>query len=33
MQQHAVDRGKYRNEDIVVLSGAGTLGLGMLGAI
>lgn len=30
---HAVDRGKIRNEDFVVLSGAGTLGLGMVGAV
>jgi erythritol/L-threitol dehydrogenase len=31
--KHAVDRGNIGNEDIVVLSGAGTLGLGMVGAI
>lgn len=31
--KHAVDRGNISNEDIVVLSGAGTLGLGMVGAI
>nr|WP_302142794.1 alcohol dehydrogenase catalytic domain-containing protein [uncultured Schaedlerella sp.] len=28
--KHAVDRAKVTNEDVVVLSGAGTLGLGML---
>lgn len=28
--KHAVDRAKIRNEDIVVISGAGTLGLGMV---
>lgn len=31
--KHAVDRANVSNEDVVVLSGAGTLGLGMLGAI
>lgn len=31
--KHSVDRGNIGNEDVVVLSGAGTLGLGMLGAI
>lgn len=31
--KHAVDRGNIGNEDVVVLSGAGTLGLGMVGAI
>ncbi len=31
--KHAVDRASITNEDIVVLSGAGTLGLGMVGAI
>jgi 2-desacetyl-2-hydroxyethyl bacteriochlorophyllide A dehydrogenase len=31
--KHAVDRADIHNEDIVVLSGAGTLGLGMVGAI
>lgn len=31
--KHAVDRGNISNEDVVVLSGAGTLGLGMVGAI
>ncbi len=29
--KHAVDRGSVTNEDVVVLSGAGTLGLGMIG--
>jgi 2-desacetyl-2-hydroxyethyl bacteriochlorophyllide A dehydrogenase len=29
--KHAVDRANIKNEDIVVLSGAGTLGLGMIG--
>lgn len=29
--KHAVDRGNISNEDIVVISGAGTLGLGMVG--
>ena len=28
--KHAVDRGKISNEDVVVISGAGTLGLGMV---
>lgn len=28
--KHAVDRAQIRNEDIVVISGAGTLGLGMI---
>jgi 2-desacetyl-2-hydroxyethyl bacteriochlorophyllide A dehydrogenase len=31
--KHAVDRGSISNEDVVVLSGAGTLGLGMVGVI
>lgn len=31
--KHCVDRGNISNEDVVVLSGAGTLGLGMVGAI
>ncbi|NLF52265.1 MAG: alcohol dehydrogenase catalytic domain-containing protein [Leptolinea sp.] len=31
--KHAVDRGNISNEDVVVLSGAGTLGLGMVGYI
>jgi threonine dehydrogenase-like Zn-dependent dehydrogenase len=31
--KHAVDRAKIGNEDVVVLSGAGTLGLGMVGFI
>lgn len=31
--KHAVDRAQITNEDFVVLSGAGTLGLGMVGAI
>jgi 2-desacetyl-2-hydroxyethyl bacteriochlorophyllide A dehydrogenase len=31
--KHCVDRANIGNEDIVVLSGAGTLGLGMIGAI
>jgi len=31
--KHCVDRGNIGNEDVVVLSGAGTLGLGMVGAI
>lgn len=31
--KHAVDRANITNEDIVVLSGVGTLGLGMVGAI
>ncbi|ACL69085.1 erythritol/L-threitol dehydrogenase [Halothermothrix orenii] len=31
--KHAVDRANISNEDVVVLSGAGTLGLGMVGAI
>lgn len=31
--KHAVDRGNITSEDVVVLSGAGTLGLGMVGAI
>jgi erythritol/L-threitol dehydrogenase len=31
--KHAVDRGNISNEDVVVLSGAGTLGLGMVGCI
>lgn len=31
--KHCVDRGNIGNEDFVVLSGAGTLGLGMVGAI
>jgi len=31
--KHVVDRANISNEDIVVLSGAGTLGLGMIGAI
>ncbi|QTL99544.1 alcohol dehydrogenase catalytic domain-containing protein [Iocasia frigidifontis] len=31
--KHAVDRADIGNEDVVVLSGAGTLGLGMVGAI
>ena len=30
---HCVDRAKISNTDVVVLSGAGTLGLGMVGAI
>ena len=30
---HCVDRSKAGNEDVVVLSGAGTLGLGMTGAL
>lgn len=30
--KHAVDRGSISNEDVVVISGAGTLGLGMVGA-
>jgi threonine dehydrogenase-like Zn-dependent dehydrogenase len=30
---HCVDRARISNEDFVVLSGAGTLGLGMVGAI
>jgi len=30
---HAVNRAKIKSEDFVVLSGAGTLGLGMVGAI
>lgn len=29
--KHAVDRGNISNEDVVVLAGAGTLGLGMVG--
>lgn len=29
--KHAVDRGNITNEDVVVISGAGTLGLGMVG--
>ena len=29
--KHAVDRGSITNEDVVVLSGVGTLGLGMVG--
>ena len=28
--KHAVDRAQIRNEDVVVISGAGTLGLGMI---
>ena len=28
--KHAVDRGSITNEDVVVISGAGTLGLGMV---
>ena len=28
--KHAVDRGSITNEDVVVISGAGTLGLGMI---
>ena len=31
--KHAVDRGSITNEDVVVISGAGTLGLGMVGAL
>jgi threonine dehydrogenase-like Zn-dependent dehydrogenase len=31
--KHAVDRAHIQNEDLVVMSGAGTLGLGMIGAI
>lgn len=31
--KHAVDRANISNEDVVVLAGAGTLGLGMIGAI
>lgn len=31
--KHCVDRARITNEDVVVLSGAGTLGLGMVGAI
>jgi 2-desacetyl-2-hydroxyethyl bacteriochlorophyllide A dehydrogenase len=31
--KHCVDRAEITNEDFVVLSGAGTLGLGMVGAI
>ncbi len=31
--KHCVDRSKAGNEDVVVLSGAGCLGLGMLGAL
>jgi len=31
--KHCVDRARITNEDVVVLSGAGTLGLGMIGAI
>ncbi len=31
--KHAVDRAQITNEDVVVLAGAGTLGLGMVGAI
>ena len=31
--KHCVDRAQVSNDDIVVLSGAGTLGLGMVGAI
>jgi 2-desacetyl-2-hydroxyethyl bacteriochlorophyllide A dehydrogenase len=31
--KHCVDRANIGNEDVVVLSGAGTLGLGMVGAI
>lgn len=31
--KHCVDRANIKNEDVVVLSGAGTLGLGMVGAI
>ena len=31
--KHCVDRANIGNEDLVVLSGAGTLGLGMVGAI
>lgn len=31
--KHAVDRAKITNEDVVVLAGAGTLGLGMVGYI
>ncbi|MDR1950052.1 MAG: alcohol dehydrogenase catalytic domain-containing protein [Spirochaetaceae bacterium] len=31
--KHCVDRAEISNEDFVVLSGAGTLGLGMVGAI
>ncbi|QUH30651.1 MDR/zinc-dependent alcohol dehydrogenase-like family protein [Vallitalea guaymasensis] len=31
--KHCVDRGNIGNEDVVVLSGSGTLGLGMVGAI
>lgn len=30
--KHAVDRANIGNEDVVVISGAGTLGLGMVGA-
>ena len=31
--KHCVDRAQITNEDVVVLAGAGTLGLGMVGAI
>ena len=31
--KHAVDNAHIENEDVVVMSGAGTLGLGMIGAI
>ncbi len=31
--KHCVDRADISNEDVVVLSGAGTLGLGMVGAV
>jgi threonine dehydrogenase-like Zn-dependent dehydrogenase len=31
--KHAVDNARIENEEVVVLSGAGTLGLGMIGAI
>ena len=31
--KHCVDRANISNEDFVVLSGAGTLGLGMVGLI
>ena len=31
--KHCVDRAQITNEDFVVLSGAGTLGLGMVGAV
>jgi len=31
--KHCVDRAQISNEDVVVLAGAGTLGLGMVGAI